>query len=466
MNDMQRTPIAPRPAPSPFGQEAPAASAPLSAWYALFAFCVAAILSYTDRQILSLLVDPLRMAMRLSDTQVSLLQGVAFALIYAAAGLPLGRMADILPRRHVLVGGVLLWSVATICCGFAHSFAELFAARSVVGIGEAALAPAATAMIADYFSARQRGTATSLFLMGQVVGGGLAIALGGAILSLAGSRAFAALPLVGGLPAWRVTLMILGCPGIVVACLLMAIKEPPRRAPADAAKAAAGEAARLLMARRRRLVPLYGAMAMLSVGDFSLQNWFPTLLARQFGMTPGQIGADLGTAAIAGAMIGTVSAGLLSDRRAARGGAVSRLPIAIVAAGLAAPGAAILFAPAAGWAIGLFMLWIVMSNAAGAIGITAVQELAPDAARGVALALISVFNMSVGLSFGTTATAMLADHVYLGPSGLAASITTVALPAALMGMGLFRLAARACTVADGRIMSDASPASASPARCS
>jgi MFS family permease len=416
---------------------------PSQAWVTLSAFCIAAILSYTDRQILSLLVDPLRLTFQLSDTQVSVLQGVAFALIYAFAGLPLGRMADVLPRRRVIIGGILIWSVATLWCGLARSFGELFLARSFVGIGEAALAPAATSMIADLFPPRRRGAATGVFLMGQVAGGGLAITLGGAILQLAQSGALAGLPLVGGLAPWRATLLVLAAPGIVVALLIAATREPPRRhAPHRSRTLPLGDVARTLWAQRTTLGPLYLGMALLSVGDFSLQNWFPALLSRKFHLSPGLIGAELGPAAIAGALIGSLGAGILSDRRVAGGGVAARLPIAAAAAALAVGGALVMLAPSAGVAIAIFMCWLVMSNAAGAVGITAVQELAPPLARGVGLALISFFNIGVGLGIGTTMTAVLTDSVFPGPGGVGYSMTAMALPAAVLGALAFLAAGR------------------------
>jgi len=417
--------------------------APSQAWFALVAFCAAAILSYTDRQILSLLVDPLRHAFVLTDTQVSLLQGVAFALIYAFAGLPLGRMADMLPRRKVIIGGIVLWSLGTLWCGLSRSFGELFIARSLVGIGEAALAPAATSMIADYFPAQRRGTATGVFLMGQVAGGGIAIALGGTILQLAQSGMLAGLPLIGALAPWRTTLLVLALPGLAVGGLIALTREPPRRHLAGRpVSAPLREVVRQLGAHRATLGPVYFGMAMLSVGDFSLQNWFPALLARTFGLSPGAIGAALGPAAIVGALIGTLGAGAIGDRLVSRGGSAARLPVAMIAAALAIPGALVVVAPSAWTAIAIFMIWLIMSNAAGAIGITCVQELAPAPVLGVSLALISFFNMLFGLGIGTTMTAILTDHVYANQGGVGRSMTTMALPGAVLGACGFYIAWR------------------------
>ena len=183
------------------------------AWSTVGLFCIAAILSYTDRQILGLLVDPIRADLEISDTDVGVLQGVAFAIIYSVAGLPLGRLADIFQRRRVILTGVALWSVGTILCGYASSFWMLFAGRLIVGIGEAALAPAAMSMIADMFPTERRGTAIGLFAMGMVIGGGAAISIGGVLLELAVDHRFAGIPMVGALAPWREVLVLLGLAG-------------------------------------------------------------------------------------------------------------------------------------------------------------------------------------------------------------------------------------------------------------
>src|ERR1700744_3373832 len=141
-------------------------------WWAVSVFAIAAVLSYTDRQILGLLVDPIRGDLHISDTQLTILQGAAFAVLYSFIGLPLGRVADLVPRRALLVFAVAMWRFGTIVCGLSHSFAGLFGARLLVGIGEAALAPAAMSLIADYFPPAIRALPTGVFLTGMVAGGG------------------------------------------------------------------------------------------------------------------------------------------------------------------------------------------------------------------------------------------------------------------------------------------------------
>ena len=208
-------------------------------WWAVGVFCIAAILSYSDRQILSLLVDPIRADLHATDVQIGLLQGAAFALIYAVAGIGLGRAADVLPRRMVIIAGVLVWSLATLACGYATSFWTLFAARAAVGIGEAALAPAAMSIITDNFPAHRRGVGVGVFLMGMVAGAGGALALGGFILQAAQSGALSGVPVLGalrspGAPAWCCWALL----GLPFALLAATVAEPVAPAPSGAAPTA------------------------------------------------------------------------------------------------------------------------------------------------------------------------------------------------------------------------------------
>ena len=159
---------------------APSYPAPRVAWTWVAVLIVTAILSYTDRQILSLLVDPIRQDLRIDDTRMSLLIGSAFAMIYGVAGLPLGWLADRGSRRGLILAGLLVWSLATVAGGFADSFVTLFASRIVVGLGEAALAPAAIALISDCFPSARRGFAVACFLSGIAIGNGVAVMVGGA----------------------------------------------------------------------------------------------------------------------------------------------------------------------------------------------------------------------------------------------------------------------------------------------
>jgi MFS family permease len=198
------------------------------AWYVVGVLVMATVLSYTDRQIMSLLVDPIRHDLTISDTQVGLLIGTAFALVYGAAGLPFGWLADRLRRRDLIVAGISLWSLGTVCCGLSHDFPQFFAARLLVGIGEAVLTPASISMISDSFPPDKRGSATSVFLMGMAMGAGGAILFGGLILRLVDSGVLRG-TFLGGEPSWRVVLLLLGILGTVPALIVSSLREPKRQ---------------------------------------------------------------------------------------------------------------------------------------------------------------------------------------------------------------------------------------------
>ncbi len=199
------------------------------AWTVVAILIATAVLSYTDRQVLSLLVDPIRGDMGISDTQISLLLGTAFAVIYGVAGIPLGFLADRISRRNLIFAGVSVWSLGTIACGFSHNFGEIFASRIVVGLGEAALSPAAISLISDYFPPSRRGTAVGFFLSGIAMGSGVAILIGGGVLHAIELGALAATPLAGYAP-WRMVLLVIGGPGLLWAMAILLIREPIRHA--------------------------------------------------------------------------------------------------------------------------------------------------------------------------------------------------------------------------------------------
>ena len=419
---------------------------PIRAWFAVGVFTIAAALSYTDRQILSLLVDPIRASLDVTDTQVSLLQGLAFALIYSVAGLPLGRVADLWPRRRVILIGVSLWTLATLACGLAQSFGALFASRVFVGIGEAMLAPAVISMLADYFPPERRGKAIGLFLMGMVIGGGTAIGIGGGLLQAADNGVFAHVPFLGGLESWRVTLIVLGVAGFGMSALVLAVREPRRHSGASDGAHARWTLAQVIagfVERRGVLLPLYLGMALMSIGDFGLLSWTPTLLSRRFGMEPGQIGVLIGGTSIVAAVVGVIGAGMLADRASARNGIRGRL---VITGALAAPaliGALIGFANDTSMILFCFGAWTLLSTANGVAGIVAVQDIATTEMRGVSVALVSFGNILLGLGGGATLPALLTDHVFHDPKAVGLSMTAVITPAWFIATLLFWHAARA-----------------------
>src|SRR5262245_61670180 len=184
-------------------------------WYVAIVLMVCNTLSFIDRQILGLLVTPIKLELGLSDTRIGLLQGLAFGIFYTLLGIPMGRVADHRSRRTLVAAGIFGWSLMTAACSAARSFWTLFLARMGVGVGEATLSPSAFSLLSDYFPRQRLGTALSIFSMGVFFGSGLALILGGLIIGAVGS--------------WRLTFLIVSLPGLLVALLAFTLKEPPRR---------------------------------------------------------------------------------------------------------------------------------------------------------------------------------------------------------------------------------------------
>lgn len=423
------------------GRMAPPWPSALRGWSAVAVFCVAAVLSYTDRQILSLLVDPIRADLKITDTQIGLLQGVAFALVYSVAGIPFGRLADMVARRSVILIGIAIWSAGTLLCGFSTSFWMMFAGRFVVGIGEAALAPAAVSMIADLFEPRRRGLATGTFMMGMVVGGGAAIAVGGAVLTLASAGAFQGLPVVGHLAPWRTALVLLGLAGLPLMAAVAALREPERRlAEVEAGRPEAASVLSQLRLHGARLAPLILGCGLMSVGDFALFSWAPAILARNYAMAPAEIGGLLGAILVATGVAGTLSAGFLSDRLTVRRGPRARLGLVIVTTVIALPGSLVWLTGAPFQLLVLLSIWSLFSTMTAVGGVMAIQEVVPNTLRGLSISLIACANIMLGLGLGTTLAGFLADKVFNDPLSLAHALTLCVTPAAILALTCFAVA--------------------------
>jgi len=397
---------------------------PVYAWSVVAILIGAAILSYTDRQVLSLLVDPIRHDLSISDTQVSLLLGSAFALIYGVAGLPLGYLADRVSRRNLIAAGLLIWSLATMAGSLAHGFGQIFASRVLVGLGEAALSPAAIALISDYFPPSRRGLAVGFFLSGIAMGSGVAIMLGGAVLQAVDAGLFAATPLAH-LAAWRMVLVLVGLPGLAWCVLIFAIKEPLRRAAGDVAPStspqavgAGGQPFSWAMA-----AAVYLVVAMASLVDNAVGAWSPSLLIREFGKSGGQIGLLLGLLLTIGFGGGVLIGGFLADK------AVTlrrRLGVSLIAAALILPASLLMLAHSFIVVLLGVPLYFALSGVVTAVGFASILQVVPARSRGLAMSISFFLNVALGAGVGPTAVALAASKVFGLSAGLGPPIVFVA----------------------------------------
>ena len=419
-----------------------------------------AVLSYTDRQVLSLLVDPIRADLGISDTQISLLLGTAFAVVYGVAGIPLGWLADRTSRRNLIFGGVIVWTLGTLACGLSQSFGQLFAGRLVVGLGEAVLSPAAISLISDYFPPSRRGTAVACFLSGIAMGIGAAILIGGGVLHFVQVGALAGTPLADLAP-WRMVLLLIGAPGLLWALVILAIREPVRRGAETAAENEVasgsqvagssegvgdrGASAPVAAAGWSKVIPIYAVVAIASLVDNAVGAWAPTLLTREFQLDRAQVGVQLGillTAAFGG---GVLIGGWLADKAGVTGGWSRKLLVCLVAGGLILPVAATLNAANVTLVMLSIPAYFALSGIVTACGFSAILDVVPNRSRGLAMSISFFLNVAIGGAVGPTAVAMASDHLFGGESGLGPAIAVtvavfygVAIVALIAALSRFR----------------------------
>jgi MFS family permease len=436
------------------------------AWYVVGVLLVAAVTSYLDRYLISLLVEPIKRDLLLSDTQISLLQGFAFAIFYVLFGLPFGAMVDRRNRRTILVTGVALWSAMTMACGFASNFTELFMARAGVGIGEACLAPAAYSLIADYFRPAARGRAMGVYNVANYIGTGASLLIGGVAISLVGSASAATLPLVGEVASWKAVFLVVGAPGLAIALWLLTVREVPRKQMGGVQ--GGGMAFARLYAHLRQhpaaYLALYVVSTMTAFVGLTFAVWGPTFFIRQLGVSPAQVGLHLGPVTAVSGVLGSLSSGVLSDWLIRRGDPAGRFlvplvwwPIAIVALPVIGMAHSELVA-LAGTAVLAFGSGIGLASVPPMI-----QDITPNRLRGQATAMHFIFSGLLGMGVAPTLIALVTDHVFHDPKALGASLLVVLLPVTAIGLIASLLGRSAYAQARRRLAGEAAVASPSAA---
>lgn len=296
---------------------------PRTAWYAIGVLALVRLSAQLDLGILSLLVEPIKRDLHLSDSQMGLLLGFAFASFYLILGVPLAALVDRTSRRAILAVGITVWSVMTALCGFAQSFAQLFACRVGVGAGEAVNGPATYSMIADLFPRERLARAIAVINLGSMAGVGLSLVLGAVVIDALASYAPPVLPIVGQVRHWQLVLLMVGCPGLIIALLMMTVREPVRRVPPGTAHVVVKGAnlrtcLTYIAANRAIFGPLFLGMAVAGIESGGTSMWRPAFYQRTYGWTPQQVGYAIGIVQLIAAPIGLFIGAWLAERLARR----------------------------------------------------------------------------------------------------------------------------------------------------
>ena len=283
---------------------------------------LAQVVSFIDRQVITLLVQPIRADLGISDTEMSLLMGLAFALFYVTMGVPIAWLSDRYSRRTIIATGIFLWSLATAACGLARSFGQLFLARIGVGVGEATLTPAAYSMIADYFPKQILGRAIGLYAVGVYLGAGLALILGGAAVRLITASGPVDWPLVGTVVPWQLTFMVVSIPGLLIVLLMMfTVREPQRQNLAEAKgdSIPVRDVAQFMWTNRGTFGSIFFGYATGGMAFYGFMFWVPEFIRRSYGWDISDAGMAFGTLLVVLGTTGTYAGGWFCDWLTARG---------------------------------------------------------------------------------------------------------------------------------------------------
>ena len=405
-------------------------------WYVVTILIIAYIVAFIDRQLLTLLVEPIRADLNISDTQFGLLQGFAFALLYAIAGIPIARYGDRASRRNIIIIGVAVWSLATAMCGLARSFAQLFIARVAVGVGEAALSPQAYSLLADLFPPHRLARATGAYSLSIYVGSGLALILGGALIEMLSAPALSSLPLIGGIAPWQRAFVLTGLLGIPVALLLFTIAEPARRGAIDHGHSKERASVRELpKATRRHLGWALAGFTMFFVVVVGLLAWVPTYFVRLHNWSIGTVGLRFGLLLAIGGSVGSLAAGALADRWQRLGKSAPHVRAGLLFGTLSLPSA--IFAPLVTWPIAALLLFgLTLTLLSGLAGLSAalVQVSVPNRLRGQTTAMFFLVTSLVGTAGGPLFVALLNDYIFGSESAIGLSVATMSGLCGILGV--------------------------------
>jgi MFS family permease len=433
-----------------------AASAPAThprrtvAWYALGVLTLCYTFSYVDRQILAFLVGPLKQDMHISDTEIGLLQGLAFAMFYAFFGLPMGMLADRFSRRNIILAGLVVWSVMTAVSGAARNYWELALARMGVGVGEAVINPCALSMIADYFPKERLSLALSVYMMGIQIGAGLAMIIGGVVAQAVANMPPIEIAGYGAVAPWRLTFVIVGVPGLLIALILATVKEPPRHSGtqpsatgAAIAAPSVGVAVREILTRWQSVLGLAVMIGCQALSNYALLGWGPTFFDRVHGWPRSQTGLALGTIALVSGCIGLLLGGRLADAWQRKGVTDATLRVGImslIGVGVLLPSAMLwstASATLATLAVGVLFVGLPIGCCYAGL-----QFIFPNRVRGLATAVVILIVNLMGLGLGSLLPGVFTDYLFANELAVGHSIALTIALASSVGLAAVLLTLR------------------------
>ena len=402
---------------------------------------LAQIFAFIDRQIPSMLVEPIKQDFNLTDSQIALLGGAAFSIFYAIMALPIGYAVDRYQRTRVLGTGIFLWSLMTALAGLANSFGKLFGARIGVAVGEAVMAPTSVSLVSDSFPENKQGKPMGIITAGVYIGIGITLLGGGFLIDYLTSIGGITLPLIGYLKPWQATFMIVGIPGLVLAIAAFYLKEPKRlEEQTDKQLKDRKNVFLHLKEHRKTLIPMFGGLIFMALIFYSFSFWAPTMMIRTFDISLTEVGFILGMITIISSITGTIAAGSAVDYLRNKNYSDAPVRAAMIAVILALPpiiSLSFVQNELGAWiCIALYLLFI---SSFAPLGLLAISGVSTGNVKGQTAAIHAFLMMAFGLSLGPQLTAFFTDFVFVDPNLLINSVSLTGLIVLPISALLFKL---------------------------
>ncbi len=404
-------------------------------WWVVTVLMLALLVSLIDRQIIALVIEPMKQDLGITDTQVGWLYG-GFAIFYALAGYPVAWLADRKNRKAIISIGIFVWSLFTVACGVLNSFWSLFIARIGVGAGESALTPSAHSLLGDIIPRHRIPMAIAIYQGGAILGTGLAFIFGGIIVSFLRHAEPVLFPLVGTVHAWQLVFIYLGMPGLLVILLVMTIREPLRQTPVvnKDTKVNRSEILGFYADNRWTIIFHHLGFTMFILMGGAFVFWTPSFFERVHDVAAERAAIVYGLTFILAGGFGTVSSAKLAQRLMNEGRRDAMLVVAI--AGAIGFVAAVLLLPTAQSALMAFLLYIpalFFLNVPFGLSFGMLPLIAPSGIRGRVVAIF-VLIYSAGAAVGPPILGMLSDRVFMDQGGIVFSLTTVTSVFGILGI--------------------------------
>ena len=427
-------------------------------WFLVTMLTIAYIFSFVDRYILGLLIEPIKADLGLTDAQIGWVIGWAFAIFYATMGIPIGWLVDRRRRTWIVAAGIAVWSVATAMSGLASRFWHLFIARMMVGAGEATLSPAAFSMIGDSFPPERRGKPISFYTAALTLGAGLASLIGGGVLLWAKTTPTIVLPLVGEVAPWQATFFAVGLPGLLLALVFFALREPARRtarnADADLKGNSLGDALGYVWRYRGTYAGFVSLVCVMTILAYS-QAFLPSTFARTWGWEVENYAFANGVALLAIGPATVLFAGWLSDRWSQRGRRDAPFRLLLAGYLIMLPSAIVPFFVADGMlAFAILCVNTVGIGTVSAVAVTALLLITPAQIRGQVVALYYVAISLAGLLLGPTTVGWLSTNIF-GEDNIRYAMASVPVVFGIVPLALIPLTTRLFRAQMARIGADA-----------